>query len=175
MPGIAAYVYTKSGNLSSYGRCNAWGGGRGGQGSHCQPPFSNYTGSFGRRRSLSIGWEEHGALQAANGVLGSKCSEILIRQSNGPVGGSIPIRGSLKLLSLFHSPSVVVSTSSNDRNLRAPSRLWREASESRCFIKPTRLIETLNVLIRAHSGVDSSEPRAVWTLQTRAAPLDLSE
>lgn len=29
MPGIAAYVYTKSGNLSSYGRCNAWGGGRG--------------------------------------------------------------------------------------------------------------------------------------------------
>lgn len=83
MPGIAAYVYTKSGNLSSYGWCNAWGGGRGGQGSHCQPPFSNYTGSFGRRRSLSIGWEEHGALQAANVVLGSKCSEILIRQSNG--------------------------------------------------------------------------------------------
>lgn len=92
-----------------------------------------------------------------------------------PVGGSIPIRGSLKLLSLFHSPSVVVSTSSNDRNLRAPSRLWREASESRCFIKPTRLIETLNVLVRAQGGVDSSEPRAVWTLQTRAAPLDLSE
>lgn len=32
MPGIAAYVYTKSGNLSSYGWCNAWGGGRGGSG-----------------------------------------------------------------------------------------------------------------------------------------------
>lgn len=29
MPGIAAYVYTKSGNLSSYGRCNAWGLGGG--------------------------------------------------------------------------------------------------------------------------------------------------
>lgn len=91
------------------------------------------------------------------------------------VGGSIPIRGSLKLLSLFHSPSVVVSTSSNDRDLRALSHLWREVSESRCFIKPTRLIETLSVLIRAHTTVGSDESTAVWILQTRAAPLDLSE
>lgn len=139
-------------------------GGGGGQGSHCQPLFSNYTGSFGRRRSLSIGWEEHGALQAANGVLGSKCSEILIRQSNGlnACRGVDPHQRFIKT-SLFHSPSVVVSTSSNDRNLRAPSHLWREASESRCFIKPTRLIETLNVLVRAQSMV---------TVQLARLPLD---
>lgn len=77
MPGIAAYVYTKSGNLSSYGRCNACGGG---QGSLRQPPLSNYSALC--REAAGIDWLG-GALQAANGGPGSKGSEVLIRGSNG--------------------------------------------------------------------------------------------
>lgn len=38
---------------------------------------------FAGRQPVSIGWEERGALQAANRALRSKYSEILIRGSNG--------------------------------------------------------------------------------------------
>ncbi|MED6261062.1 hypothetical protein ATANTOWER_000386 [Ataeniobius toweri] len=47
MPGIAAYVYTKSGNLSSYGHCDVRGWRGGGQGSPHQPPLSNYCCCLG--------------------------------------------------------------------------------------------------------------------------------
>ena len=85
MPGIAAYVYTKSGNLSSYGRCNAWGGGCSKGGSGFAPPAATLQllRLLAGRQPVLIGWEERGALQAANEALGSECSEILIRQSNG--------------------------------------------------------------------------------------------
>lgn len=50
-------------------------------------------GLFAGRQPVSIGQEERGALQAANGARGSKCGEILIRGSNvlnlyGGGGGS---------------------------------------------------------------------------------------
>lgn len=86
MPGIAAYVYTKSGNLSSYGRCNACGGVEkveGGSGFALPAAALQLLGLFAGRQPVSIGWEEPEALQAANGALGSKFSEILIRGSNG--------------------------------------------------------------------------------------------
>lgn len=52
MPGIAAYVYTKSGNLSSYGRCNAWGGGSG----FALPAAAlQLLGLFAGRQPVSIG------------------------------------------------------------------------------------------------------------------------
>lgn len=83
MPGIAAYVYTKSGNLSSYGRCNAWGGGRtggregeGGVRVRAASHLSPITPLFAGRRSVSIGWEEHRALQAANGGWGQSAARF---------------------------------------------------------------------------------------------------
>lgn len=58
---------------------------RGGGGSGFALPAAalQLLGLFAGRQSVSIGWEERGALQAANGALGSKCGEILIRGSNG--------------------------------------------------------------------------------------------
>lgn len=58
---------------------------RGGGGSGFALPAAalQLLGLFAGRQPVSIGWEERGALQAANGALGSKCGEILIRGSNG--------------------------------------------------------------------------------------------
>lgn len=77
MARIAAYVYTKSGNLSSYGLCNA--GGVRVRPMHTHSPI---TPTSRREGAVSIGWEDRGPAGSQWGA-GVKVQGDFNKRSNG--------------------------------------------------------------------------------------------